>query len=357
MGKIIKGYWTCEYCGKKNIGGDVESCPGCGRTRGANITFYTTPLEVTDEELGFDERPEEGIHYVTDEEELAHAASGPDWHCSYCDSYNPHEVEICQNCGHARDEEDEDYYQVHKPKPKEEYVTDTASVKSSSGASRFILLAAVIALFAVIFFATRPRQYTIHVENVGWTRSIGIEQLRTVQESDWSMPAGATLDHTQREVHHYNRILDHYETVIRTRPVVIGSHEEVVGYNDLGNGYFEEVTQTVYEYGTETYTVEEPVYTSVPVYADRYYYYVDRWQYDHTETVGAEDKNPKWPDLNLRSDQRESGRSENYTIYGTYKKKSRRFTMTYDDWVNIEIGQTLKIKVESGSDQAVILKD
>ena len=36
MARIIRGYWDCQYCGKKSIDGLVDTCPGCGRRKPEN---------------------------------------------------------------------------------------------------------------------------------------------------------------------------------------------------------------------------------------------------------------------------------------------------------------------------------
>ena len=64
--RIIKGYWDCPYCGRKDIDGLVDECPGCGRHTPENIHYHLKNGFV----------PEPGKHYrkplasetVTDEE-------------------------------------------------------------------------------------------------------------------------------------------------------------------------------------------------------------------------------------------------------------------------------------------------
>lgn len=65
------------------------------------------------------------------------------------------------------------------------------------------------------------------------------------------------------KIQSYKDILDHYETVTETKTrSVIDHYEEKSSYVDLGNGYFEEQTESVPVYTEETYTedVEKPVY-------------------------------------------------------------------------------------------------
>ena len=87
-----------------------------------------------------------------------------------------------------------------------------------------------------------PKVMDVEVQDFSWNRGINVEELVTVEESDWSLPAGARLKYEQPEIKGYTQVLDHYETKTRTYTEQVLDHYEeyVSGYRDLGNGHFEE---------------------------------------------------------------------------------------------------------------------
>ena len=70
------------------------------------------------------------------------------------------------------------------------------------------------------------------------------------------MPQEGRLLYTKTEISGYSSVLDHYETRSRdvTKTKAVGTETYTVGYRDLGNGYYEEITdtRTIYETYTET---------------------------------------------------------------------------------------------------------
>jgi hypothetical protein len=74
-----------------------------------------------------------------------------------------------------------------------------------------LIVAAIIAVVAAIgmFFALRPKTVDMQVESFGWERSIAIEQLQTVEESGWSLPAEGRVITTNQEISGYNKVFDH----------------------------------------------------------------------------------------------------------------------------------------------------
>ena len=112
--RIIKGYWDCPYCGRKDIDGLVDECPGCGRHTPENIHYHLKNGFV----------PEPGKHYkkslasetVTDEELQKAGISKEEcdgnhkeWVCSYCNSLNNYADESCTSCGSPKSEASLEY--------------------------------------------------------------------------------------------------------------------------------------------------------------------------------------------------------------------------------------------------------
>lgn len=374
MGKIVRGYWDCDYCDTIDIAGNIYTCPNCGKTRGKDVVFHVTPHDGN--------KPRHVVSPNSDE--YRQAKAGPDWTCSYCDSNNPANKTICHNCGHSKDKSEKHYFELH---PERVATIDTTidttrhcAAGQTSRNSRYSnahnatdndgdnnddtywngfsdtisnlpwrgigILAAIILAIICIVMVLIPKERTITVTDMDWERNIVIEEYRTVSESDWYVPSGGRVTYTQNEIHHYEQVLDHYEKVPHERTVVTGSHEEVVGYRDLGNGYFEKETRTVYDYGTETYYTDEPVYRDEPVYQTKYYYDIERWVYDHTETASAHNREPYWPEINLTSDKkREGAHTASYGLSAIYEDKESHYTLDYEDWRYISIGDQLHVKV------------
>lgn len=196
---------------------------------------------------------------------------------------------------------------------------------------------------------TIPRTEVMEVKDVIWEYSMDIEKYQTVNESDWDLPEGGRLKRTAREIHHYESVLDHYETKTRqvSEQVLVGYEEKVVGYRDLGNGYFEEITQQVPKYETryKTETYQEPVYRSEPVYKTKYYYEIDKWLYDRTVNAMGFDRNPYWPEVELTDIERISKRKDEYFAKVVDKEgKTENISVSKEEWDRIEIGMEVVVK-------------
>lgn len=149
------------------------------------------------------------------------------------------------------------------------------------------------------------------------------------------------------KIQSYKDILDHYETVTETKTrSVIDHYEEKSSYVDLGNGYFEEQTESVPVYTEETYTedVEKPVYRKEPVYATKYYYEIDKWTVVDTAKSSGNDQNPSWPEPKLKDGQRTGAEEEHYFVTATYEKKkgkteTGRYEMDFSQWKELKKGE------------------
>ena len=205
-----------------------------------------------------------------------------------------------------------------------------------------LLITACIAGLVYLFI---PKEHELTIKEMTWERSIAIEKYAWVDDSGWSLPSGARLKYTNEEVYTYTQVFSHYET--KTRQVVVGYDTKVVGYRDLGNGQFEEITEQVPVYGTEEY--QEAVYISVPVYETKYYYEIQRWihgRYVKSSGTGLE---PYWGEVILGEKERQGSSSETYTIVGVDEDgEQMTVTMSYNDYMKLEIGAVVKVKVTFG---------
>ena len=372
MGRLIEGFWDCEYCGHKKIKGSVRECPNCGRHRDDNVKFYI-----------------DGLNYV-DEQKAKTINRNPDWLCSYCDAFNSDDVQICPTCGASREDSERNYFEhraiVDDRKSKELRVSDNNSEINDTKAVAYdheksdnkiynrsmeadqqisktrkrninwknifrgaaISLAAV-AIIALLICLFTPKVQNVTIQDFSWERQIDVEEYVTVDRSDWTLPAGARLKYSQQEIRSYEQVIDHYETKTREYTEQVLDHYEtyVSGYKDLGNGYFEEIESERPVYRTETRTEEyqEAVYRDEPIYATKYYYEIDVWQHAFYETTSGNDKDPYWKELNLGEKQREGKRQESYYISVVNDEgEINKYEFEFSDWNLLSEGDIIQIK-------------
>lgn len=194
-----------------------------------------------------------------------------------------------------------------------------------------------------------PKQVDFVLSSIQWTHSQNIEEYRTINESDWSLPSGGRLLFTQQEISGYEEVLDHYET--RTREVseqVLDGYDTVVtGTRDMGNGYFEEITSQVPRYRTEyhTETYEEPVYRSEPIYSTKYYYEIDKWVFDRTITSSGTDKNIQYKEYVLEENERDSTFIDEYEFTGIIEEKEYTISVDKSTWDKYDVGDSIPAKI------------
>lgn len=379
MGKLVEGFWDCNYCGTTQIRGSIRECSNCGKARDENTVFYLN---------------KKNIQYVP-KAKADKINRNPDWLCKYCGQLSSDNNSSCISCGALRTSENLNYFENNALKEleeekkirekldieedfKENFSYDSICEKNdantqknninekSSSFKNFLsanILAILITIFTLLGFAgfiflLIPKTQQVTIQELSWQRSIDIQRYQTVQENDWILPSDARLLYYQEEFSHYEDVLDHYDT--ETRQVayerIVGYEEYVTGYNDLGNGYFEEVTASrpIYETYYETETYQVPVYTQEAVYRTKYYYEIDKWLYERSVTTTGTDKNPYWGEVSLASDERISSESESYSILGINQKGDEvSIYISYEDWILLEIGQTVNLKVSLGHGEIV----
>lgn len=228
------------------------------------------------------------------------------------------------------------------------------------------------------------------VAGFSWERTITVEQLRTLTETGWGIPADGRLITETQAFHHNESVLDHYETRQRQvcetvregteteeyqdcKQVQTGTESYVCGYRDLGNGNFEEIwcerpiyeqkcapaTRLVPKYVKKCHdeTYQHPIYRQEPRYATRYTYKIDRWVVSRTLHAAGEDHNATWPALDLAANERETGRTESYTVvFRDERGGSYRYKCGLEEWSSFSEGASLKINVEEDGDVTPINK-
>lgn len=333
MGKIVRGYWDCQYCGATGIPGDKRECTACGHPRDESVTFYMKEVE-----------------YLSDEE-AANVSKNADWYCPYCNTLNSDKDVTCKGCGAAREESEKDYFDLQKEKnaPKEEFVPIQNEKPKRFSLWPFIILGALL-LLAFLFF--RPKTKDAVIDSFSWSRNIEIEKYQQFKETAWegeSIPNDAEIYDKRIEQHPTEKEIIGYQDVEVTK-----YRNEIVGYEnkykDLGNGNFEEYQEPVYGDVEYTEIESQPIY--VPVEKTRYYYTVWRWARARDALASEDDHNPYWPELNLASDEREGIRSGKYSITVTEKKKTATYTMDeyYENvWNALKKGDKVIIRSQAGN--------
>jgi hypothetical protein len=394
MGRKIEGYWDCSYCGNKGNRGRYRNCPSCGRPRDATTKFYLIEKD----------------NYVPESQ----VPQGPDWFCECCDSYNTFSANFCTSCG-APKGASKDYFQIQKEKVQRQkeienseshqqkeaanpgahqqsfwqsqsnterpqanndkglssYQTQTETVKNDSHTNHFgffssikehfpiILLVVLFLLVALgITYLIIPKTVSLNVTSLTWQRDVMVEEYKTVRESDWQVPFGGRIVYTNQEIKGYESVFDHYEqrSVTKSERYISG-YRTRTEYVDLGNGYFDERTYSEPEYDTRYWTETEdyPVYRQEPIYATKYYYDIERWVYSRTATSSGEhgEGSPYWPELNLKINERESGKTEQYFVHGFIendkKETPQTYAISYDLWKTISPNSTIKVVVQFGT--------
>ena len=342
--KLIEGIWDCPYCDAKGIGGLRKYCPNCGHPQDKGTKF----------------RVGEEKRYLTDEEK-ENVGKGPDWGCEYCGSMNRASFKFCSNCGAPKEADTKDYFQLRvaetqkeqkEKEKKEERKTTQNEKKPKMTKKRFFLLAALFAIVLLGIQMCSPKAFKGTIDSKTWERNIEIEELTTVEESDWTIPSGGRELYTKRKIRSYEKVFDHYETKTKSVPYQVEDGYDT-SYTDNGDGTFTEHQTPKYrtEYREEEY--EEAVYRDEPVYDTKYYYEIDKWI--HNRDVSSKGKNdePYWGDTDLEENEREGKKTEKYELTVLVdkgkKKKEYIYETDFDTWKSFKKGQKVDVTISIGT--------
>lgn len=171
-----------------------------------------------------------------------------------------------------------------------------------------VLVAVTILATGAILWLTTEKTYNLTIDELRWKRSVEVEVYKTVQESDWSIPAGARNISTNWEIRSYHKEFSHYETVNYTESVPYTDTESYTyqcGGRSVsnGNGTFSYVSDTctgirsVTRYKTVMRSREEARYKDVPDYATKYYFDIDKWTAHKTFISNGVNNDPADPNM------------------------------------------------------------
>lgn len=332
--------WVCSYCNSLNNWAD-DICTSCGSPRDEATLEYGMQKRENSDTLLFDTNDFVALSGMYEEKIKEKKSFLAGKELEEFVSTNEESFESVS--------EDKEIEEDVPEKPEDK--TNRPSILGSIFSGIFSLIKdnAISILPVMIFLCCAgvlfyPHKETVTVTGFEWARNISIEDLRTVQESDWSVPSGGRVYKEQTELKTYVSVIDHYETKTETKSrQVIDHYNTEYSYSDNGNGTFTEHTKQVPVYKTEYYeeTHQEPVYRQDPVYATKYYYDIDKW-FDSGRDYPSSgtDQNPYWnTDYTLAEKERDTDRTEKYTVFYDNGKSD---DLKLDDWLNRNVGDQYK---------------
>ena len=310
MVKKTLGYveleWTCPSCGARNPGA-AEKCQSCGMKMPEDVEFELPVKQELD----------------TSAEAAARVAAGPDIHCPYCGARNPGNATSCVQCGGDLSEgakrKKGKVLGAYQDGPVPDVTCPhcgasnpgTATKCSSCGGnlerekptakppSRApqkkaiplvgLILVALLCIVGAFFLLRGSSESVALVQKVEWTYRLGIEELKPATHEAWrdEVPKDAQLGSCKSKIR-------------RTEQEPVAGATEVCGtpyVEDTGTGQGAKVQDCEYH---------------VP--DDWCEYTVDEWQAAEPVVKTGHNLNPTWPALNLKSNQREGERSEEYKV-------------------------------------------
>lgn len=382
-GRKVEGYWDCTHCGTTGIGGLTKTCPNCGNPQAKNVKFYLKP----------------GAKKYLKPEVAKDYGKGADWVCAFCGSFNRYNESNCKNCGAGKADAEEDYFgrkvsTISKESYTSEYyeseneddvpsyeeknesddifleqenrnnITSNTyeddEIENISKIQHFISninfkallgitggIIGIVALIMLLVSIFTPKEYDAYISDKSWDRSVTIQELRTLNEDDWDVPEGARVYDERREIRDYDHVIVDYVTEEKQVPRREIDHYEYE-YTDNGDGTFDEVEIPIYTTVYDIEYEEVPVWDDIPIYDTRYYYEIDRWCYDRTEKSSGKADEPYWPEFTLTDKERESGKSDTYTVYFKTDEDVYSKSFSYDEWKAFKIGDTVQITVVAG---------
>ena len=349
---ISEARWDCTQCGTVGNRGRDRVCPNCGHSRPEKVRFYL---------------PDE-TKKVEDEVLIQQAKIGPDWICDYCGASNHADKKNCKQCDALRDGSPTQEVKKYKlgevprqgdeadepiPLPPEQEQTEEKPPAVASPTRWLIpLMLVFLCLCGTWFLFFRSTNVNATVTGFEWERTIQVEELKTLIEEDWKIPADGRYISEKEAIHHYDQVFVRNETRTRDIPeqVQTGTRSYVCGQKDLGNGFFEEITcqEPTYETRIRTETYQEPIYQDIPVYQTKYEYEIDRWVDGRLEKETGTTQNPEWPLIYLTEFEREGERNETYKVQFTDTDGERYpIEMKLQRWNSFSLGDEHVITVDS----------
>lgn len=249
---VYEMLWKCNFCGTDKLRAKTQRfCLNCGAPQEPKNRYF--PSE------------EEWVAVQNDDYQ------GADKTCPACSTPNSAKSTFCSQCGSAMD--------GSKTVQLKEDTANKPPEPEETKKRPFWLTAIVfLLLFGITFFIVNHfwrETVVLELTKAEWKREVKIEQFKEVKDSSWcdALPREAYSVSKKSEVRDHKKIPD--GETCRTDRV------------DRGDGTF--VAKKVCE----------PKYREEPVYADKCYYTINRWQYNRSLVSSGTDKQPKDPEVVL----------------------------------------------------------
>ena len=309
--------WNCPTCGQEKLLGVTHRyCPGCGSPQDPNARYFPSD----DEKIAVED----------------HQFVGKDLTCPACDTPNSASSSHCISCGCPLDESEAVKTQEDIITREGENYQASSKKHSSSNAAHFLnsndqppsnqppkknrstFIIGILALIGLCLYGlySCKSESQLQVTQMHWKRTIDIERLQAVQESNWcnQMPGGASPLQQSSKVKTYKKIPDGESC--STRRI------------DNGDGTYREQLEC------------EPKYIKKPVYAPWCTYSINRWQVQRTQVNEGHDIHQlSWPNYILASKgnclgcEREGRKKQVYSIELTDNKgKTHRCEFSEQQW-------------------------
>lgn len=136
----------------------------------------------------------------------------------------------------------------------------------------------------------------IRITGFEWEQSIVIEEYKKIKECSWSLPKDVTLINSEEEIYSY-------------------SHDDLSGKDN-------------------------------PILKSKYYYEYNKWVFKANLKTHGFDQNPYWYNTsNLEDNQRVQRKYGNYYVIGVNERgKEVKVKLSYENWIQLRIGQSVNYK-------------
>jgi hypothetical protein len=357
---IREGRWRCASCGRENLG-RFEQCRGCPAGRTSDTAFYLP----------------DGEPAISDEELIADAMSGNDWHCDHCENSNKGSDHKCWSCSNPRDHSDKEHDasrdvvmspatsepKHERPKSRPDRVRASSRAPSSAPSARssrsanssplnymflgLIALLVALSLLAASFLVSFDADGSITGKK--WSRAIPIEQIKPVEDDGWTRPSGAYDVTSRQKIRSHKVVVIGHKNVTKTvdEKYKTGTEQYKCGTKSLGNGYFEDKMCSRNTYATKKVEKTDRVAITErqPVYDTWYEYTEDRWVTVRTKRSSGTSDEPYWPEYTLAQRvERVGSKSQSYTVEMQIGENVQKKNLPKTEWDGYLIGDALDLK-------------
>lgn len=211
----------------------------------------------------------------------------------------------------------------------------------------FAVLAGMIAIMSIVLSFTMDFKKEGLIEDLAWSRSIGIERIVTLAEAGWDRPIDAYDVASQRKIRTYKTVTIGYRTETRTSTerYQSGTESYSCGQESLGNGYFRTKTCTRATYSTRPVTTSHqvPITKEQPVWDTWYSYKVDRWRETRRVPAAGGDTEPEWPEITLEEGERAGVKKSSYTYVVSLDGERKSGKMELKEWTRLDEGDAVTV--------------